>query len=279
MIDLDCDLLEGTQHIVGTVNNDAFQAFFDRMYAMNTQAEELQDKIKITAATQGDTSDLIEQLRELENSYESVVLASIEENTDKLFGFQQLIENYSMFNPEKVLELIAGFEDNFGGNEALIMLKDAMESQVRIQIGQKYTDFEEGLLDRKKNALNGTLSLSSVIAKNKYVLLDFWASWCGPCMGEVPNLKAAYKKYKSKGFEIVSVSVDDDQDAWKKAISDNGMDWIQLLDSDERESSASLVYGVRSIPSTFLIDSEGTIIERNLRGGELEEKLKELLGI
>lgn len=127
--------------------------------------------------------------------------------------------------------------------------------------------------------MNGTLSLSSVIAKNKYVLLDFWASWCGPCMGEVPNLKAAYKKYKSKGFEIVSVSVDDDQDAWKKAISDNGMDWIQLLDSDERESSASLVYGVRSIPSTFLIDSEGTIIERNLRGGELEEKLKELLGI
>ena len=279
VIDLDCDLLEGTQHIVGTVNNDAFQAFFDRMYAMNTQSEELQDKIKITAATQGDTSDLIEQLRELENSYESVVLASIEENTDKLFGFQQLIENYSMFNPEKVLELIAGFEDNFGGNEALIMLKDAMESQVRIQIGQKYTDFEEGLLDRKKNALNGTLSLSSVIAKNKYVLLDFWASWCGPCMGEVPNLKAAYKKYKSKGFEIVSVSVDDDQDAWKKAISENGMDWIQLLDSDERESSASLVYGVRSIPSTFLIDSEGTIIERNLRGGELEEKLKELLGI
>lgn len=78
------------------------------------------------------------------------MLASIEENTDKLFGFQQLIENYSMFNPEKVLELIAGFEDNFGGNEALIMLKDAMESQVRIQIGQKYTDFEEGLLDRKR---------------------------------------------------------------------------------------------------------------------------------
>lgn len=277
VIDLKCDLLEGTQHITGTVNNNAFQAFFDRMYAMNTQAEELQDKIKITAATQGDTSDLLKQLEELEESYKSVVLASIEDNTDKLFGYQQFIENYSMFEPEKVLELVGEFESSFPGNQALQILRSAMEAQLSISIGRKFTDFEEALLDRKKNAIDGSLSLSSVVAKNKYVLLDFWASWCGPCMSEVPNLKAAYKKYKSKGFEIVSVSVDDDQDAWKKAITDNGMDWIQLLDSDDPALAASVVYGVRAIPSTFLLDSEGTIVQRNLRGDQLEKFLSEHL--
>ena len=277
VIDLKCDLLEGTQHIKGTRNNDAYQAFFDRMYAMNIQAEELQDKIKITAATQGDTSDLIKQLGELEESYHGVVLASIEDNTDKLFGFQQLIENYSMFEPEKVLELVGKFEESFSGNPALLILGSAMEAQLSISVGRKFTDFEEALLDRKTNDIDGTLSLSSVVAKSKYVLLDFWASWCGPCMSEVPNLKAAYKNYKSKGFEIVSVSVDDDRDAWKKAITDNGMDWIQLLDSDDPALAASVVYGVRAIPSTFIIDSQGTIVERNLRGAQLDKFLSEHL--
>ena len=277
-ISLDCDMFTGSQHIVGTENNDAFQDFYDRMDAMNTQAEELQDKIKITTATQGDCTDLIKQLGELQDTYENVVLASIEDNTDKLFGVQQLIENYSMFEPEKVIELIGLFEDRFSGNEALNQLKSAMQSQLNISVGRKYTDFEAGLLDRKKDDISGKLSLSSVVAKNKYVLLDFWASWCGPCMGEVPNLKAAYKKYKSKGFEIVSVSVDDDQDDWKYAIKENGMDWIQLLNGEDLEDSPAVIYGVRSIPSTFLIDSEGTIIMRNLRGDQLDKALGEKLG-
>lgn len=278
-ISLDCDMFTGSQRIVGTENNDAFQDFFDRMDAMNTQAEELQDKIKITTATQGDCTDLIKQLNELRDTYESVVIASIEDNTDKLFGVQQLVENYSMFEPEKVIELIGKFDGGrYSGNEALNQLRVAMQSQLSISVGRKYTDFEAGLLDRKKNDLSGKLSLSSVVAKNKYVLLDFWASWCGPCMGEVPNLKAAYKKYKSKGFEIVSVSVDEDQDDWKSAIKDNGMDWIQLLNDDNQENSPAALYGVRSIPSTFLIDSEGTIIMRNLRGDDLEKVLSERLG-
>lgn len=96
-------------------------------------------------------------------------------------------------------------------------------------------------------------------------------------MNEVPNLKAAYKKFKSKGFEIVSVSVDDSTEDWIKAVKDNGMNWVQLWNGSEEDAvnSAAVKYSVSAIPCTYLIDAEGTIIGRNLRDSELEEALED----
>ena len=95
-------------------------------------------------------------------------------------------------------------------------------------------------------------------------------------MNELPNLKEAYKKFKSKGFEIVSVSVDDGTDEWIKAVKDNGMNWVQLWNGDDDlENSAAVKYSITAIPATFLIDSEGTIIARNLRDKELEAALED----
>jgi thiol-disulfide isomerase/thioredoxin len=118
------------------------------------------------------------------------------------------------------------------------------------------------------------ISLSSF--KGKYVLVDFWASWCGPCRAESPNLVKAYEQYKSKGFEIYSVSMDDNKSKWLKAIKDDNYTWPQAGDLKGWENAAASVYGVSGIPFNFLVDPSGVIVARNLRGEELEKKLKEL---
>jgi thiol-disulfide isomerase/thioredoxin len=116
-------------------------------------------------------------------------------------------------------------------------------------------------------------NVKDIIAGKKYILIDFWASWCAPCRKEIPNLKTAYTTYSDKGFEILSISIDKDQKAWQKALGQENMQWHNLLD-DNKVSNA---FNVKTIPATYLVDSKGVIISDNLRGEALEEKLKELL--
>jgi thiol-disulfide isomerase/thioredoxin len=121
------------------------------------------------------------------------------------------------------------------------------------------------------------LKLSNM--KGKVVLLDFWASWCGPCRRENPNVVKLFNKYKAKGFDIFSVSLDQDRDRWIKAINDDGLLWTShVSDLKFWQNEAARTYGVSSIPSTVLIDKDGLIIARNLRGEQLENKLKQLFG-
>ncbi|KAA9325205.1 TlpA disulfide reductase family protein [Adhaeribacter soli] len=121
----------------------------------------------------------------------------------------------------------------------------------------------------------GTMSLSSL--RGKYVLIDFWASWCGPCRRENPNVVKMYNKYKDKGFEIFGVSFDQSKDKWVKAIADDKLTWPHVSDLKGWESSAARLYNITAIPHTILIDKEGKIIAKNLRGAALEAKLAEVL--
>lgn len=124
--------------------------------------------------------------------------------------------------------------------------------------------------------VNGTdFSLSSL--KGKYVLVDFWASWCGPCRAENPNVVAAYNKYKNKNFTILGVSLDKTKDAWTTAIKQDGLTWTHISDLKFWDSKAVTLYGFNGIPYNVLIDPSGKIIADNLRGSELERKLGEVL--
>lgn len=121
------------------------------------------------------------------------------------------------------------------------------------------------------------LLLSSL--KGSIVLLDFWASWCGPCRKENPNVVRLYEQYKDKGFTVYSVSLDDDRDPWLRAIEADNLSWPNhVSDLSGWQSRAAAVYNVTAIPSTFLLDAEGRIIAKNLRGAQLEQKLQEILG-
>nr|WP_315421994.1 TlpA disulfide reductase family protein [uncultured Pedobacter sp.] len=112
--------------------------------------------------------------------------------------------------------------------------------------------------------------------KGKYVLVDFWASWCGPCRRENPNVVAAYKKYHDKGFEILGVSLDSKKDAWLKAIAADGLTWTHVSDLQAWSNSAVKAYGVKSVPASFLLDPEGKVVGKDLRGEELNKTLADI---
>jgi thiol-disulfide isomerase/thioredoxin len=140
------------------------------------------------------------------------------------------------------------------------------------QTGEKYKEIS-GL----KSPDGQEIKLSEVVADNTYTLLDFWASWCGPCMSELPYLKAAYGEYHPRGFEIYGVSYDDDGAAWRGAIADNAMNWVHVSALKGWDCPTQEIYGVNAIPRNYLIDSKGNIVARNLRGEALEKTLAELL--
>jgi peroxiredoxin len=136
-------------------------------------------------------------------------------------------------------------------------------------IGVMAEDFSQDDIDGK------AVKLSSF--RGKYVLVDFWASWCGPCRAENPNVVKAYNKYKDKNFTILSVSLDEDKNRWLHAIKQDGLTWTHVSDLHGWSNEVAVQYNIRSIPSNFLVDPQGRIIARNLRGPALEDKLDEIL--
>ncbi len=123
---------------------------------------------------------------------------------------------------------------------------------------------------------NGKIKKLSNSLNRSYVLVDFWASWCGPCRMENPYLKKAYDEYSKKGFNIYSISLDNNADQWKAAIEKDGLNWIHVSDLKGWNSEVAQSFGIKAIPQNFLINKNGIIVGKNLRGAELEARLKEL---
>ena len=143
-----------------------------------------------------------------------------------------------------------------------------IENNMRVELGQPFMDFTLQTVDGKD------VNITEVIKNNKVTMIDFWASWCGPCRNENPVVKAAYEKYHALGFEVVGVSVDRKEAAWLQAVEEDALPYIQVRDA---EGNVSNDYAVVYIPSNFLYDQNGVMIAKGLRGEELEAKLAELL--
>jgi peroxiredoxin len=172
----------------------------------------------------------------------------------------------------EVEPLYESLSDGLKKSEQGRQLKSAIDALKLTAIGAMAPDFIQ-------NDVNGVpVRLSSF--KGKYVLIDFWASWCGPCRQENPNVVRTYNKYKNKNFTILGVSLDREngKSAWLAAIKNDGLTWTQVSDLKYWNNLAAAVYGVRSIPQNFLIDPTGKIVAKDLRGDDLDNKLAELLG-
>ncbi len=178
----------------------------------------------------------------------------------------------SSYNKDKDLFVLVISElgKEFPQDKLYNQVKGEIEAAKKTAIGSVAPDIELPTPDGK------TMKISDL--RGKYVLLDFWASWCGPCRRENPNVVRVYQKYKDKGFEILGISLDKSKDKWLQAIQSDGLIWYHISDLKGWQSEAAKLYGVNSIPSTFLLDKEGKIIARNLRGPALEQKLKQIFG-
>ncbi|NIJ51116.1 TlpA disulfide reductase family protein [Dyadobacter arcticus] len=180
----------------------------------------------------------------------------------------------NFLRPENDLETLRKLADDYGKVEPLPTLAKGFIGQIKriagLAVGEVAPDFT-------LNSPEGQpVALSSL--RGKFVLIDFWASWCGPCRMENPNVVRMYDKFKDKGFDIYGVSLDDNEKAWKTAISRDNLKWQHGSELKKWKSGVAQAYGVNAIPATFLIDKDGKIIAKDLRGPALESKLTELLG-
>lgn len=171
---------------------------------------------------------------------------------------------------EDLKNLVASLDKSVLQSVYSIDLQEKIIVLEKVAIGKKYTEISLPGLD------GNTMNLSDFIGKD-VILVDFWASWCGPCRRENPNVVKLYNDYHSKGFDIVGVSFDTDGKGWREAIEKDGLVWHQMSDLKGWNSKAAELYGVASIPHTMLIGKDGTILAKNLRGDELRAKLAELL--
>lgn len=245
--------------VTGTPANDAYAAYF---------VAQGRDYAELRASTDE------KRRAELEQTMHDREWALIENNTHNLIAPLQLrTETYDLLADELMAWVERMTPEIQATPEAQDLVKVA-EVKRRTEVGQPYIDFEDS--DAEGNAV----SLKSIIENpaNKYVLLDFWASWCGPCMAEMPHLKEVYAAYHKKGFEIVGVTRDHKREMWLGAIEKHQLNWIQLGSMNASSNPVSEAYGVQGIPSNFLFDcSTGKIVAVNLRGEAVMEKVAELL--
>lgn len=178
---------------------------------------------------------------------------------------------YTQLDEPTLTKILALMKEKCPNDEVYREIVKEREITKKTGVGAQYTDIALNTPEGK------LIKVSDFVGKNKVTMIDFWASWCGPCRQEMPNVIKAYNEYKEKGFAVVGVSLDNNKKAWKEAIQKLGIPWPQMSDLKGWQSAGAALYNVRSIPATILIDQKGKIIAKDLRGEELEIKLKEIL--
>ena len=263
----------------GTPNNEKFNTFNLETKAISKKVAKFEKDngpAMQKAQMSKDTVTINKLIKEHKKFQDEMNVYSknfIKENPDAFLSVL-LLENFLMrqyLTPEEVKTYFAGLDKKVTETKSGKKIKTALDAMFAIVIGKPAPDFSAPSPEGK------TISLKESLGK--VTIIDFWASWCGPCRAENPNVVALYNEFHAQGLNIIGVSLDKDAAKWKDAIAKDGLTWSHVSNLKFWEDPIAKQYNVQSIPATFILDAKGIIVAKDLRGDELKAKVKELLGV
>lgn len=269
--DIKVEMSEALSSITGTPNNDIMQEIRELEAEITQEAREIIDALSTSELSEDEQAEKIAQLEAIDEKVTSIMIDAVKKNVSNPVGISLFKQNYYYMTIDELIEVTSQIPASYDNDERIAHIKESVEKMKKTAEGQPFIDLVMNDPEGKE------VKLSDYAGKGKLVLLDFWASWCGPCRQSMPMLVELYKEYKDKGLEIVGVSLDRDKNAWIEAIENDGITWPQMSDLKYWQSEGAQVYAVNSIPHIILIDGSGTIIARGLHGNQLVEKVEELL--
>ncbi len=256
----------GASRVGGTECNKQWQELNDSVMTIGKEINRIAEHIYGETVDEMEQQKEMEQIEKLNQRFSSILVKTTEKNIGNEFGFFLLT-----YYPDELI-------DNQTRIKLISKLPAAVQKRPVIQEMQKHlkqmSESAEGMTikDFMQAGLDGSeVSLMDEVAKNKITVIDFWASWCGPCRQEMPFMLELYSKYKDKGLGIFGISLDENSDAWKAATQQLNIPWSQMSDLKGWENAAAQYFSVTSIPHTIVVDAQGKILKRGLRGQKLEE--------